>query len=270
MQKTQSEKAAVQLAHIELWEEYWKNPDSGEALSRLVEVLLPLVRRVLERISITLPSHVATEDLMQAALIGLYYAINRFDPKQGYRFEAFAYPRVRGAILDELRSMDHVSRSCRFQLKRIEKFIRQWMHDYRENPTEQQIAAGMGIELAELLSTLDRAQPWLSLDEVILHGDGGGTTLREHLADTQAASPDEEAQKEDLRGQLRKMFMQLTPREQKILYLYYFEELRLSEIAVLYNLTEARICQIHAFALAKLRASLGCLEGECSDVRRDY
>jgi RNA polymerase sigma factor FliA len=262
MHKTINESEAAKLLHSDLWMAYWRNPDSGEALSRLVEVLLPLVHKVFERVSISLPSHIATEDLMQVALIGLYHAINRFDPRQGLSFEAFAYPRLRGAILDELRAMDHVSRSSRSQIRRMEQFIGQWMCDHGDTPDEAELTDGLGLQAGELAVLIERAQPRLSLDEIVVSGDGAGLTLMEVLVDPKAPSPDDEVQREDLRRHLRKTFLCLSPREQKILYLYYYEDLRLSEIAMLYALSEARICQIHAMAITKLRVAMGRTESE--------
>ena len=260
MRKTINESEAAKLSHSDLWMEYWRNPDSGEALSRLVEILLPLVHKVFERVSISLPSHVATEDLMQVALIGLYHAINRFDPRQGLSFGAFAYPRIRGAILDELRAMDHVSRSSRSHLRRMEQFIGQWMCDHGRSPDETELSDGLGLQAGELAALLERAQPWLSLDEIVVSGDGDGLTLMDILVDPNVSSPDADAQREDLRRHLRKAFLCLSSREQKILFLYYYEDLRLSEIAMLYGLSEARICQIHAMAITKLRVAMSRLE----------
>ena len=257
MRKKEYKDSQPTQAQMELWREYRENPDSGDALSQLVDMMLPFVHRVLERMSINLPSHVEIEDLLQSATVGLYHAINRFDPKQGISFEGFAYPRIRGAVLDELRSLDHVSRSCRAQLKKIEQTICEWIQKHREHSREDELAKEMGMTVSELSGLLDRAQPWLSLDDVKLQADGGGVSLKDVLADTQAVLPDQEAQREDMRRYLRQAFKQLGSREQKILYLYYFEELRLSEIAILYELTEARICQIHALAIAKLKATLG-------------
>jgi RNA polymerase sigma factor FliA len=260
MHKTINESEAAKLSHADLWLEYWRNPDSGEALSNLVEVLLPLVHKVFERVSISLPSYVATEDLMQVALIGLYHAINRFDPKQGLSFGAFAYPRIRGAILDELRAMDRVSRSSRAQLRKMEQFIDEWISDHGESPDETELSNGMGLQPGELAALIERAQPWLSLDEIVVRGEEIGQSLMDILVDSKAPAPDAEAQRQDLRRQLRLTFLSLSSREQKILYLYYYEDLRLSEIAMLYGLSEARICQIHAMAITKLRVALSRLE----------
>ncbi len=244
------------LPNAELWAEFWRNRHSDVAVCRLMEALMPFAHRVLERLAIHLPSHVAVEDLMQSAMIGLYQAIEHFDPRQGQNFEAYAYRRIRGAILDELRAADRMSRSSRAQLRKVEQVIRQWFQDHGRAPDESELAVGVGLSVAELADLLDRAQPWLSLDEMVLEGDSRSVLLKELIEDPRAVKPDEEAQTRDMHRFLHKAFLRLTAREQKILYLYYYEDLRLSEIASLYGLTEARICQLHALAVAKLRVAL--------------
>lgn len=261
MTKTKNKKSSLYgLADRDLWEAYWANPDDGPTLSALMENQLPLAYTVLERISITLPPHVAIEDLLQAAALGLYHALVRFDPERGYKFASFAYPRIRGAIMDELRQMDYMSRSTRAQLRKVEAAIRSWTQEHGSMPDEAQIAETLGMRTEYLSTLLARSQPWLSLDGVIASSDGGDMTLRDLVADTTSPAPDEEAARSDLWDHLRKAFLQLTPKEQKILYLYYYEDMRLSEIALLYELTEARICQIHALAVAKLKTTLSSKE----------
>ncbi|MDD2237113.1 MAG: FliA/WhiG family RNA polymerase sigma factor [Kiritimatiellae bacterium] len=252
----QAKDSVYGLADRELWEAYWKNPDGGQALSDLMETQLPLVYSVLERVSITLPPHVAIEDLLQAAALGLYHALTRFDPERGYKFSSFAFPRIRGAILDELRQMDYLSRSTRSQIRKVETAIRDYTQEHGESPDENDIAESLGLRPEYVSTLIARSQPWLSLDKVMMSSDGGEMTLRDILADSSSIPPDEEAERNDLRQSLREAFLLLTAKEQKILYLYYYEELRLSEIAQLYELTEARICQIHALSVAKLKAAL--------------
>lgn len=244
----------AELEHGALWLSFWRNRESDDALSQLMEIYLPFVHRVLERLSIRLPSHVALEDLLQAAMLGLYHAIENFDPAQGFRFEAFAYRRIRGAILDELRTADRISRSSRAQVRRIEQTIQEWYQAHGAPPSETELAEAVGMTPDALASLLDRAQPWLSLDEMIMDGDSKGLSLKDVIADARVVPPDEAAQREDLFRYLHRAFLRLSAREQKVLYLYYFEDLRLGEIAQLYDLTEARICQLHALAVAKLRA----------------
>lgn len=238
----------------ELWATYRNHPDSADAISQLVELYLPYVHRILGRMAIQLPSHLAIEDLMQAGMVGLYQAIERFSPDRGVTFESFAYRRIRGAVFDELRGLDNISRSCRQKIRRIEGALAAWLQAYGAAPTENELAAELDMEVAELCRLLDQAQPLLSLDETIIMGDQRKITRMDVVEDTHMSKPDEVAIHQDTLRHLRKAFMQLTPREQKILYLYYYEELRLSEIALIYDLSEARICQIHALATARLKA----------------
>jgi len=254
--KGSAKKTIYGLATKEQWDAYWQDPNDGKALSALMEVQMPLVYSVLERVSIILPPHVAIEDLLQSASLGLYHALTRFDSKRGHKFSSFAYPRIRGAILDELRQMDYLSRSTRAQLRKVESAIRNWTQDHGEPPGEAEIAETLGMRPEYVTTLIARSQPWLSLDGIIMSGDGGEMTLKDILADRSVVTPDQQTARNDLYRELREAFLLLTAREQKILYLYYYEELRLSEIAALYELTEARICQIHALSVAKLKAAL--------------
>jgi len=232
-----------------LWAAYSEFGD--RSIDALVEAYFPLARKALDRISMRLPAHVATEDLFQAALLGLYKAIVAFQPQRGVPFDGYAYPRIRGAILDELRSNDSLSRGKRAKVDKVEKVISEWMQENGEMPSAEEIAGQLGMEITAFNQLMDEAKPWCSLD-------AGGTDdmpLHETIADPNGGS-EEVAIQHDRQQMLRDGFRHLEMREQKILYLYYFEELRLSEIAALFNLTEARISQIHALAVVRLRAAI--------------
>lgn len=245
------------LDHCDLWYDFWQNPESGAALTKLVEAFIPLAHRVMERVAIRLPAHVAVEDLFQSALVGLYHAIGRFDPAQGVRFETFAVPRIKGAILDELRSADHASRSTRSLIRRIEATIQKWTATHQTPPNEEDLAREMDLSPSELASTLMQGQPLMSLDEIMMECDGHSVPLKDILADERSPNSRDLAAREESRASLRRAFLKLSAREQKVLYFYYFEELRLGEIAELYGVTDARVCQIHSMAVVKLRALLG-------------
>jgi RNA polymerase sigma factor for flagellar operon FliA len=238
----------------DLWRQYHADPDSGENLSALMQAYLPLVSRVLERISIHLPPHVAIEDLQQSAMLGLYQAIERYDTAIGQEFGRFAWSRIRGAVMDELRAMDHLSRGRRTQIKRVEAAVEAWMQDHGTSPSDHELAQSLDVSVAELTELVAQSQPLLSLHDCVTDAEGGKSiSIMDRLADAGCALPSEEAAKEDMRRYLRKAFRGLSDREQKVLYLYYYEELRLSEIGALFEVTEARICQIHAMALIKLK-----------------
>lgn len=244
------------LSHVELWEAFWR--DEEGAIEHLLDAYLPLTRRILERISIRLPAHVAVQDLSQVALMGLYKALNSFKPHLRVPFEAYAYPRIRGAVIDELRAGDFLPRSRRAQLHKIEQVINDWMVEHQQMPSEEDICKKMEMSADEFGSLMDRAKPWCSLDA----DDDEFGSLHDSIADACQVSSSTSSQRNDIRSVLRDAFRILELREQKILYLYYFEELRLSEIATLYDLTESRISQIRALSVLKLRAALDYVSRE--------
>lgn len=240
-----------------LWAAYWKDRDSETALIRLIEAWMPLARQTLERFAIRLPNHVQRDDLFQCAVMGLCQAIETFKPDDRTSFEGFAVHRIRGAIIDELRHNDHLTRGARQQLRKIEKAAEAWTHAHGRPPSEEDLARATAMTVETLADLLGRAQPWLSLDQAWMAGpDGAVSRLRDTLPDDTTPAPDEQAARKDLLAAFRVKFRQLEPREQKILYLYYFEELRLSEIAELYSLSEARISQIQSMAILKLRVMM--------------
>ena len=212
--------------HEDLWREYWADRSSVKALEALVRALVPVVLQVLERISIRLPPQVATDDLLQAGLIGLCEAIERFDPAQKTAFRTFAGPRIRGSIMDELRREDHMSRSDRARLRKVEAAIDAMTRRSGRLPTDAELAAEVGLKEDELAELMRLAQPFLSLDDVVVPGgDGNPVALRDVIAETVSRAPDEASEHLDMLTNLRAAFRMLADRERKVLYLYYFESL---------------------------------------------
>jgi RNA polymerase sigma factor for flagellar operon FliA len=244
------------LANRDLWEAYWRSPDSSEAMNSLMDAFLPLVSRVLKRLLMRMPSGVAVEDVYQAGMIGLYQAIERFREDAGAAFETFAQKRIRGAVVDELRRSDNLSRSARQRARRIQEEIQDWTDKHGAPPTDDEIAARLGMEADDVSAIAVSVQPWLSFDSMVLDVNGKEVCLKDLLGDSAAAMPDKQAQKSEALDRVRAVFRKLSSREQKIMYLYYYEDLRLGEIADIFEVSEARICQIHALALFRLRALL--------------
>ncbi len=252
-----SGKAHSNLKHRELWDAFWKDRDSKDALGSLMNAWLPFLHKVLGRITIRLPSYVQVEDLLQVALLGLCEAIERFEPERGMPFESFAYHRIRGAIMDELRLNDHLSKSDRARVNMMKETMRKLTEKNGSPPDEEELARALNLTQGELATLVERSHVWLSLDQVVASDESGRqVSLQDVLADEDALAPDAESEREDVRRLLRKAFRDLTDREQKILYLYYFEDLRLVEIAALFDLTEARICQVHSMAVLKLKTAM--------------
>ncbi len=252
------------LEHQELWEKFWADRDSVKAVENLVTALMPLVLTVMRRVAIRFPPHVDTQDLLQAGIIGLCDAIDRYDASMNTIFESFAAIRVKGAILDELRKNDLVPRSMRDKQKRIETAMSEFIEKHSTPPTEQELAELVGMTMDEVVAVAARTSSVISLDDIAYTDENGhGVFLKDVLKDATIRAPDKDANKNDITRLLRKSFKMLTDREQKVLYLYYYEDLNLAEIAVLFEITEARICQIHAIAVAKMRASLLSSGCEC-------
>lgn len=210
----------------------------------------PLVRAVVRQLSSALPAHVAREDLESYGLLGLLEALDRYNPRYGVRFETFAWHRIRGAILDHLRSLDLAARSDRKRLRQIERAQQRLQAHLGREPTREELAAEVGLEPDQLDAELGR-----------LHGlvvASFEDLVREASADVSAPgeSPEERAEREELLEALRRGLGRLSERERLVLGLYYYEGLSLSEIGAVLDLTESRVCQIQAGALLRLRGAL--------------
>jgi RNA polymerase sigma factor for flagellar operon FliA len=209
-----------------------------------------LVKFVAGRLGAGLPRSVDTGDLVSAGVFGLMNAIDRFDPEQGAKFETYAIPRIRGAILDGLRSLDWVPRSVRSRSRQIQDAIAALEHQLGRAPTDEEIAAELQIEVVEL-------EKWLAdvaagsvgpLDHVAMDA-----TPSHADAQTQPGSALEEG---ELRDAMRQEISKLPEREQAVLVLYYDDGLTLAEIGEALGVTESRISQIHAKAVLQLRSRL--------------
>ncbi|HVM59894.1 MAG TPA: FliA/WhiG family RNA polymerase sigma factor [Verrucomicrobiae bacterium] len=226
------------------------------AEDRLVRECLPLVRNVVGRIAMTLPPHVDLDDLHSAGVIGLLNALRNFDENNGASFETYARIRIHGAIIDELRRMDCVSRTMRSKARHVQDVIAQLEQRKGEPPTEEEVARALKLSLAEYEALLDEIRPvtFVCLDAVIGGRDGG--EQYETMADDNQETPVETASKRELAHLIAQRIQQLPEVQRKVLALYYFEDLRLREIAEAFGVTESRICQIHTQAILGIKAWL--------------
>jgi RNA polymerase sigma factor for flagellar operon FliA len=230
--------------------EAWHVSQEHTAREWLVVHYASLVKFVAGRLGAGLPRSVDIGDLVSAGVFGLMNAIDRFDPEQGAKFETYAIPRIRGAILDGLRSLDWVPRSVRSRSRQIQDAIAELEHQLGRTPTDEEIAAELQIEVAEL-------EKWLAdvaagsvgpLDHVAMD-----STPSHSDAQTQPGSALEEG---ELREAMRAEISKLPEREQAVLVLYYDDGLTLAEIGDALGVTESRISQIHAKAVLQLRSRL--------------
>jgi len=237
------------------WARYQKNPCS-EARQRLLHKYLPLVRNVASRMAMGFPRSVELTDLINTGVIGLIEAFGHFDPDRGVKFETYAVPRIRGAILDELRALDWVPRSTRAKSREIERAMNHLENKLGRAPEKKELAKHMQITERELHLAIDDVSSTviLSLDEIVYPEDDNRQVPRvETICDHTTRSVLGEIEKGELRSFLVVAIDRLTEQEKLVIALYYFEELTLKEIGEVMSISESRVSQIHTRAVTKLR-----------------
>lgn len=247
-----------------IWVKYEKKPT--EALRNdLMERYLPLVRYNAERVHTKLPDEVDLDDLMSAGVFGLKDAIEAFDLGRGVKFETYCAPRIRGAILDELRSMDWVPRLVRSRSSQVDKARRTLEMQTGVTPTDSEIIAELGVDEEEFVKIKrdSSAVGMVSLSRKWFETDSSKDVREiDVLADHRQANPFKEVQKSDLKQLITKG---LSRAERLIVILYYFEEMTMKEIGATLDLSESRVSQMHSSILARLKAQLSHRERELED-----
>jgi RNA polymerase sigma factor for flagellar operon FliA len=241
-----------------LWRRYSRSGPGSATENSLVEEYLPLVKTIVGRLAMTLPSHVNSDDLYSAGLVGLLNAMRRFNPNNGTSFETYARVRIRGAIFDELRRLDWVPRSVHEKARKIEKTMQALTQRDGAIPTNAQMAKALEVPLDEYEDLLEEIRPttYVCLDSV-QGGDGErGALLYDVIADQSQGSPEEAASLRELAGLIEERMEQLPEMQRKVLALYYYEDMRLREIAEAFGVTESRICQIHSQAILAIKSLL--------------
>ena len=250
----------VEAGIIALWQTYGHSREQA-LRDRLVLHYAPLVKYVAGRVGTGLPAHVDVGDLIQSGIFGLVDAIEKFEPERGLKFETYAMQRIRGAILDDLRSQDWVPRSVRSRARDVERALERLGAKLQRTPTDRELAAELKIGLAELRELYAQLQltSVVALDELIAAGRGGtgaGSSLAESLPDNHAEDPVATLVDLDSRRQLADAIAQLAERDRVVVTLYYFENLTLAEIGKVLGVTESRVCQLHTRAVLRLRTKL--------------
>jgi len=245
----------------ELWQRYHHQVDA-DVENELVIKYLPLVSATLARLSMTLPDHVDRDDLNSVGLIGLLQALRNFDPGCGTSFETYARLRIRGAMLDELRRMDWMPRTIHEKARKIQSTMAQLEQKYSKPATDTQMAKALKLTLPQYLQMLDDVRPaaFVCLDAVQATEDGEGGSLHEVVSNGAAVNPVDRTSEQELKRVIFERLKQLPDIQRKVLALYYLEDLNLREIAETFNLTESRICQIHAQAVLSIRTYLERIE----------
>ncbi len=222
----------------------------------LLKQYSPLVRRLAHQMIAKLPANVELDDLIQVGMIGLSDALSRFDANQGVQFETFATQRIRGAMLDELRGSDWMSRGDRRQQRAIETAVHKLEQRLGRAPNETEIAKEMELTLPEYQQLLGKVRGTQLIYLEDMSGDDGDEDyLDRHVAD-EDANPLGRLQDQRMREALVEAIKNLPEREQFVMSMYYEQDMNLKEIAAVLGVTESRVCQLHSQSIARLRTRL--------------
>jgi RNA polymerase sigma factor FliA len=244
-------------------EELWRTfkADGEDAVrERLILHYAPLVKYVAGRVGVGLPPNIEQADLVSYGIFGLIDAIEKFDINRAIKFETYAISRIKGAIIDELRSIDWIPRSIRSKAREVERAYAALEAQLHRTPTEPEVASELGIKLDELHAIFGQVSfvNVVALDELLnVNGEKGDkVSLVDTLEDTKAEDPVRVFESQETKHLLARAINMLPEREKIVVTLYYYEGLTLAEIGQVLGVTESRICQMHTKAVLQLRAKL--------------
>lgn len=246
------------MSNLATWERFKETNDS-DTRDQLLNQYLQLVKNVAGRMAAGFPKSVELNDLINTGVIGLIEAFNNFDPSRGVKFETFAVPRIRGAILDELRALDWVPRSTRAKARNIDRALMKLENELGRGPSEKELAKRMEISIDDLFSAKKDVSvtSLLSLDELICREDDNRQVPRiETIENTTTVDVLRDMEKVELRTYLLQAISSLTEQERLVVSLYYYEELTLKEIGDIMLISESRVSQIHTRAVIRLRSMI--------------
>ncbi|MHB8296004.1 MAG: RNA polymerase sigma factor WhiG [Acidimicrobiales bacterium] len=242
---------------VELWSEY-KAGGSRIARDGLILHYAPLVKYVAGRVAAGLPQSIEQSDLVSYGMFGLIDALEKFDPERNIKFETYAISRVKGAMIDELRSIDWVPRSVRTKARTVEKAYTKLEAELGRSPTDGEVAAEMGVSDQELRNTFHQISfvGLAALEDVLSTGErGDAITLGDTIPD-RADGPVAAFEVEEMKHLVAAAVNRLGDREKMVVTLYYYEGLTLAEIGEVLGVTESRVCQIHTKAVLQLRGKM--------------
>lgn len=254
--QAQKVKKLSELELRALWAKYLEDKETNKALrDTLIIQYISLVKYVVGRIRVNLPSSIATDDLAGYGVEGLIDAINKYRLDKGAKFETYALTRIRGAIIDRVRSQDWVPRAVKQRLKEVQKATQELAAKLDRTPSAEEIAAHLEItpdKVREIVADAHKTSV-LSLQEKKDLSNSDSTELIDTIQDKNATTPLDQLEQKDSKKELERALSRLPERERVILALYYHENMTMKEIGESIEVSESRVCQIHAQAIMKLR-----------------
>ena len=259
VKKYSKKKSPETEKNLEIWWEKFKATQDKQAKDKLIITYLPLVKYIAGRMAISMPSHIDADDLISSGVIGLIKAIERYDVNCGTQFETYATTRIKGSILDELRSLDWVPRSVRGRAKLLQKVYVTLEEKLGRQPTDEEVANHLEISEEELRDWINYATPTtlISLNTVLNSGDDDKPLqIIDTLEDSKYKSPLSVSEQKELEGYLAECINDLNPQEKMVVILYYYEGLMLKEIGKILGVSESRVSQVHTKSMLRLKGKL--------------
>lgn len=235
-----------------LWGEYLKDKTNKSIRDTLIVQYIYLIRYVVGRVKVTLPSTISIEDIAGYGVEGLINAIERYSPQKNTRFETYALIRIRGAILDRIRAQDFLPRSVRKKIKDIKNAQEHLKQELGRMPTTTEVASYLDMDPDKVLQLLSEDTTMTSLYDKKGNTDDS-VEIIDTIQDTNKLNPQEQAEEQNVKQELEKALKRLPERERIIMVLYYQENMTLKEIGSTINMSESRVCQLHAQAIMKLK-----------------
>lgn len=228
---------------------------------RLIMEHAPLIKYIVNRIAQRLPSHVDLDDLMNTGVIGLMDAIEKYNPEKNCKFKTYAEFRIKGAILDQLRSLDWVPRSVRQKSRKLEAAYSQMEQKLGRSASDEEVAGELGVEIKKFHEMLNQVRgiSVVNLDEVRNASDLEKKNLIDVLEDTTGEDPAGALNIDEMKRIVAESISQLPEKERLVISLYYYDELNMKEVGKILDITESRVCQIHTKSILRLRAKLKSL-----------
>lgn len=254
----------------EIWEEYHRTK-SKALRDELIRNYLHLVRYVASKMALSVPPSVQVDDLVSAGVVGLIDAIGKYDPTRDTKFETYAVSRIRGAIVDDLRSLDWVPRSVRRKARMIEDAYGELETELGRSATDEEISHRLNMSVEEFRSAVDEivSAGLLSLDDFVGASDGDRTTRVIDLVCSRGNSPSASLEYDQMRQVLARAIINLPEKERTVIALYYYEDMTLKEIGRTLGVSESRVSQIHTKAILRLRGRLRALRDSLLSITNE-